>query len=218
MSTSQNGWHVVTSAADLTQLEWITGRVHPALHSIFDALCRRFDAEVEPIRRDWSWGWAYRPIRGRSTGWSNHASGCAIDLNAPAHPIGKANTFTAAERRRIHAILIDFPGIRWGGDYAGRPDDMHFEWIGTPADAARLTERLTEHLEDDMDEQTVRRIFREELHAAFRNDGDRRVLDLGKARIEDPDGDGPALTLARHLYALRRVLGLGKDEESPDPR
>src|SRR4051812_28143633 len=32
------------------------------------------------------WGWAVRPVRGQTTGYSNHAAGAAEDLNATLHP------------------------------------------------------------------------------------------------------------------------------------
>ena len=52
MSTSQNGWLVFTSSASLVSLPWITGRVRPGdVYFVFDYLCRRFNSEVEPIRR-----------------------------------------------------------------------------------------------------------------------------------------------------------------------
>jgi hypothetical protein len=31
-------------------------------------------------------------------------------------------------------------GFKWGGDYRTRPDAMHYEFIGSVADAARLTQ------------------------------------------------------------------------------
>jgi hypothetical protein len=31
-------------------------------------------------------------------------------------------------------------GFRWGGDYINRPDAMHYEFMGSVADAARLTQ------------------------------------------------------------------------------
>lgn len=145
MATSQNGWAAHESSSQMVPLSWITGRVHPATHAIFDHLCRRFQAEVEPIIREHSWGWNHRPIRGRVS-LSNHSSGTAIDLNAPAHPLGKANTFNAAQRAAIRSILADFGGaITWGGDWKSRPDDMHFEVTnGTTAAALkRVTDSLT---------------------------------------------------------------------------
>lgn len=151
VTTSQNGWGV---QPDLEDLSWITGSVRAGVvHTVFDELCVRFDKEVEDIRVDWSWGYAYRPIRGATSGYSNHASGTAIDLNAPAHPLGKRGTFSLRQRRRIHRILRDLDGVvRWGGDYSGRPDEMHFE-IDAGWDAVARVARnieLAEEQEKDM--------------------------------------------------------------------
>lgn len=123
--TSQNGWPVHPTSAGCVSLSWITGRVDPRVHDLLDRFCKRFDAEVEPIIRAHSWGYANRAIRG-STQVSNHASGTAIDLNAPAHPMGKRGTFTQKQERAIRAILRDFPQLTWGEDWK-RPDEMHFE-------------------------------------------------------------------------------------------
>jgi hypothetical protein len=76
------------------------------------------------------WGWAVRPVRGQSSGYSNHASGTAEDLNATKHPRGvpTRNTFSSAEIDEIHKHLATYDGcIRWGGDYQNTPDGMHFE-------------------------------------------------------------------------------------------
>jgi len=128
MATSQNGWPALTAAPSAT-LDWITGRVLPGdVFTIFDYLGRRFNDEVELINPAQSWGWAYRDIRGSSTTLSNHASGTAVDFNAPKHPLGATGTFTAAQTAQIRRILGDLDGVvRWGGDYSGRKDPMHFE-------------------------------------------------------------------------------------------
>jgi hypothetical protein len=114
-------------------------------------VARRFHEEVEPITggvRD-DWGWAYRPIRGKTTGFSNHASATAIDLNATQHPRGVEGTFTAAAeagRARILADLVDEstgePVVRWGEDYTTTVDGMHFE---INADAAAVAPRRDPH-------------------------------------------------------------------------
>ncbi|MBP2370199.1 M15 family metallopeptidase [Pseudonocardia parietis] len=83
------------------------------------------------------WGYAYRAIRG-ATSLSNHASGTAIDWHAPRHPLGKSGTFNAAQVREIRKILAEAGGcIRWGGDYTGRKDEMHFEAVASEAACAR---------------------------------------------------------------------------------
>lgn len=69
---------------------------------------------------------AYNPrkIRGSATKWSNHAYGAAIDLNAAENGFGKG-------KGSIPQPVIDAfkrQGARWGGDYVGRTDPMHFEF------------------------------------------------------------------------------------------
>lgn len=140
---SQNGWSASPSASNFVPFKWITGRVRPGgVKVIFDYLCRRFDAEVEKINPAHSWGWNFRAIRGASR-LSNHASGTAIDLNAPKHPLGAVNTFTKEQVKAIRSILAALDGVvRWGGDYSGRKDEMHFEIVGSPAQVDRVAARL----------------------------------------------------------------------------
>lgn len=195
MATSQNGWPVVTNSAILTPLPWITGRVRPGdVAVILDHLCRRFHNEVEKITKGHSWGWAYRPIRGASGGYSNHASGTAIDLNAPAHPLGKRGTFSARKRRKIEAILRDLDGVvRWGGHYSGRPDEMHFEINATPAAVRRVALRLK--ATKATKGRRVRTIASWNVHVAQDAAGVRKGLEAIIAR-HDPD-----------VIALQEVYG-----------
>ncbi|MCL1871823.1 MAG: M15 family metallopeptidase [Promicromonosporaceae bacterium] len=145
MIASQNGWPVLTTAP-AGRLAWITGRVLPGpVAAVFDYLARRIDAEVEHIDPATSWGWNDRNIRGSSTTRSNHASGTAVDFNAPRHPRGARGTFTPAQAATIRAIVRSLDGVvRWGGDYTVGPvDEMHYELVGTPAQVAALAARLT---------------------------------------------------------------------------
>lgn len=135
MATSQNGWPVQTSgtSSNLVAIPKIMGRVRKgSVATIFEDLVTQFDKYVEDVDRGRDdWGYAYRPIRGQSSGYSNHASGTAIDLNAMLHPRGKQNTFSRAQVAEIRKILARYDGaVRWGGDYNPRiskVDDMHFE-------------------------------------------------------------------------------------------
>jgi hypothetical protein len=116
----------------------------------------RFHVEVEsldmPVREEPGfdeWGWAYRPVRGQRFGFSNHASGSAIDLNAVRHPRGVKGTFTRIDRRAVRRILASTLDsvthrevVRWGETYAGTVDGMHFEIDASPSAVARVAARI----------------------------------------------------------------------------
>jgi len=67
----------------------------------------------------------YNPrfIRGSTSKWSNHAYGAAIDINAEENGFNVAGNIPVA---MIAAFKAE--GARWGGDYKGRTDPMHFEF------------------------------------------------------------------------------------------
>lgn len=69
---------------------------------------------------------------------SNHSWGLAVDLNWDDNPYGgSAHAIPDAV-----AVIWKGRGFRWGGDYAGTRDWMHFEFMGTPAEAARVAASL----------------------------------------------------------------------------
>jgi peptidoglycan hydrolase-like protein with peptidoglycan-binding domain len=109
---------------------------------VLSYVATRFHNEVEGLEWPGNWGYAERAIRG-STQTSNHASGTAIDLNAPRHPLGKVGTFSAAQRNAIRSILNFCEGVvRWGGDYNGRKDEMHFEIDAGEGSVARIANKI----------------------------------------------------------------------------
>lgn len=62
---------------------------------------------------------------------------------SPAHPLGRRGTFTAADVRAIRSILAELGGVvRWGGDYSGRADEMHFEIVDNAAQVTAVAARL----------------------------------------------------------------------------
>jgi peptidoglycan hydrolase-like protein with peptidoglycan-binding domain len=79
------------------------------------------------------WGYAYRTIRGQTTGLSNHASGTAIDLNAPRHGLGAIGTLGVHRSAVIEKARS--LGLRSGAEYTGRKDEMHVE-LNVPLDQA----------------------------------------------------------------------------------
>jgi hypothetical protein len=147
MAKSQNGWPVDESGTlqDRTLIEGVkfpNGVRAGDVRVIFEHLVHRLHTEVERIIPGACWGWFVKTIEG-STSISNHASGTAVDFNATRHPLGVPNTFTSKQQAKIRAILADLDGVvRWGGDYTGRPDDMHFEIVKGAAAVRALASKL----------------------------------------------------------------------------
>jgi hypothetical protein len=130
-AASANGWRVL-GRAECTTIAVPGGQlqVHPKTAAIFADLAARYHSAVEPLVWPGCWGYALRPIKG-SASYSNHASGTAIDLNAPAHPQGVAagKTFTAAQIAAVRELVARYHGVvTWGGEWrAPTVDGMHFE-------------------------------------------------------------------------------------------
>ncbi len=85
-------------------------------------------------------GYASRPIRGSDKTPSNHSWGLAIDINWDKNPMLSGRLVTDMPPQMVS--LWKGLGFAWGGDYRTRKDAMHFEFIGTPAQAAALTAQL----------------------------------------------------------------------------
>lgn len=148
-TTSQNCWPAIAEGDDdrMEQSPWVTGRLLAGdVRTVLDHVAARFDAEVEPVDPDSSWGWGYRTVRGEGDDaetLSNHASGTSIDLNATEHPLGATDTFSDDQVAAIRAILAEVaPVVAWGGDFDGRADEMHFEIVGDAAAVAEVAARL----------------------------------------------------------------------------
>lgn len=80
-----------------------------------------------------------RPITG-GVGYSLHAYGIAADLNWTTNPYGPVLR-TDMPRAMVDEILAITTNngahvFRWGGDYRGNKDAMHYEPICSPADIA----------------------------------------------------------------------------------
>jgi len=107
------------------------------------AFAGEFHALIEPLDAGSldDWGYCYRMVRGTTDKLSNHSSGTAIDLNSTKHPLGKIGTFPAEKVPMIRALAKKY-GLKWGGDYKERKDEMHFEIEVTPAKAKALISSL----------------------------------------------------------------------------
>lgn len=119
-------------------------QVNEHVAPLFDGFCREIADRGYPLDRvKDDWGYAKRKIRGSSTTWSNHAWGLAVDLNATTNPM----TEDSRSHTDMPPWVIDTAsryGLFWGGHYSGaRRDPMHFEYLGTPAQAAQLIRSLS---------------------------------------------------------------------------
>jgi hypothetical protein len=158
MSTTVNGWPVLDSrtTGPLPRLrKWILPGTDRhfllrdgSLGFILAHVILWFHETVErlDLAEDvWDeWGYAVRPVRGQTSGYSNHAGGVAADVNATRHPIGVdvARTFTAKQVALIRRRLRLYRGlVTWGGAWS-RPDGMHFEISRSTLGAAERLARV----------------------------------------------------------------------------
>jgi hypothetical protein len=76
-----------------------------------------------------------RKIAGTNV-WSNHAWAIAIDENWQTNPY--TSPLRTDKPDWLHHRWNRY-GFAWGGDYTGAKDAMHFEFMGTPAQAVAAT-------------------------------------------------------------------------------
>jgi hypothetical protein len=145
MLQSHNGWPASKDAAEIQIISVpiegtkVKVRCAKAVAPLIAGFCKEFHELIEPIdegKLD-DWGYAFRMVRGSTDNLSNHSSGTAIDLNATQHPLGKSGTFPAEKVAMIRALAKKY-GLKWGGDYRNRKDEMHFEIELSEAKVAAL--------------------------------------------------------------------------------
>lgn len=148
MRRSPNGWTVINSTQldrkpfPGTKIIPVPGVRKGDVATVLHYVGSEFNKKVERLKNPGCWGWANRRVLGF---WviSNHASGTAIDLNAPQHPQFRRGTFSASQVREIRKILKFCDGVvRWGGDYRLRKDEMHFEINATSGRVDKLAEKI----------------------------------------------------------------------------
>lgn len=164
MASSQNGWPASADRAAIGVerftvhgVDFVGGVKTGDVATVFTYLVEQLSARVERLVDGWCWGHYFRAVVGGGSALSNHSSGTAIDFNAPNHPIGQTGTFSVSQVHTIHAILAKvFHVVRWGGDYTGRKDEMHFEINADAAAVAAAAKHIRAEMthiaqeEDDM--------------------------------------------------------------------
>lgn len=189
MATTDNGWPAAPDLAlrplVVDGIAFVPGIVdNDDVATVLGYVLTQFHERVEPLRNPGCWGFAYRPNRNDPTHLSRHSGGIAVDANAPAHPNGvpTARTFTPAQVAEVHRILTEVDGaVRWGGDYTGTPDAMHFEIDTDPATLHQVADHLRE---DDMAQyaEQLDQIATDAAAARAAAEKATRLLDRAQAR------------------------------------
>lgn len=140
---AQNGWPVGTKAQLGVQNYLVDGAnqhfaLIPATAPVLCAFLADFNRMVEPINKAGTtfddWAFNQMELIPGQTVYSNHAAGCAVDVNATKH-VWKAikSGFDSHQEATIDHLCAEY-GLRWGWRYLhGWKDPMHFEIIETPA-------------------------------------------------------------------------------------
>jgi D-alanyl-D-alanine carboxypeptidase len=200
MTPDDLGWGSPCPTSKITTFRagGIALTAHRDAAPIFGAFIEDIVSRGYPVAGDIrdDWGYNCRRISG-SNSWSWHAWGLAIDLNALKNPMGPS-------------LITDMPawidevaakyGIFWGGNFNRRKDAMHFELHLTPAQAAKVRDRIGEDMTTD------------ELHEYLSGKRGQAVLQkavisvLRQATDPDPSGDRPASvwfdTVARQVKEI----------------
>ena len=147
MAESYNGWPASPDkgAIGVVQSEWFPGGAKQGdVTTVLRYVAEQLHARVEGIVGGWCWGYNYRANANNPNSLSCHASGTAIDFNAPEHPNGVAGTWTDAQRGEIYAILDEVQGaVHWlDGVDGGTADEMHFEICVDANTLARVAREL----------------------------------------------------------------------------
>jgi hypothetical protein len=130
--TSYNGWPASDDKAsigvepfgDAVGLPFPGGVKAGDVATVLGYVATQLHYRVEPCVAGCDWGHTFKANVNNPSQLSCHASGTAIDYNAPDHPNGSSNTFSDQQVGEIYAILNEVQGaVDWLEGY----DEMHFE-------------------------------------------------------------------------------------------
>lgn len=122
--------------------------VHRRIGRLSDILLDEIERRGHQIRM--LGGYNNRQIfkNGKPTGRpSNHSWGLAIDLNWDKNPETRDGKVHTDVPEWMQDLFNRF-GFAWGGDYrsGGHRDPMHFEFMGSPADADKMTAKAVKEI------------------------------------------------------------------------
>lgn len=188
---SQNGWAAYATTSHFTRFTaagqgWWAANADVAV--VFTEFITRFDREIEEITQrtldDWSY--ANRLVRGSTSTVSNHGSATAIDINALQHPRGARNTYSSAQRAKLHQIrnaITDNSGnpvLRLGEDYSTTVDGMHVEVNANATKVRQAANKIRKKQEDDVSFKDKHKLTAADVKAY-----DQAGLKVGQTRTYD---------------------------------
>ncbi len=137
---SGDGAEVAGLAVARAPLSGVGVSVHRRMARLVALLLAETERRGYLLRSGQCWGYVCRAIAGTTVA-SNHSWGLAVDVNSLTNPHQFPRrtdlpTWTPLFWNRF--------GFAWGGSYNddghnGKADSMHFEFMGTPADADAMT-------------------------------------------------------------------------------
>jgi hypothetical protein len=166
---SANGWRAYPGTETFVRFTaagrgwWAANRdVATVLGHWIDWYDRVIERVILPGEIYDDWSHAFRPVRGQVTGYSNHGSATAVDINATRHPRGVKGTFSSAQRELMRKKLTSpelcddagLPVLRLGEFYSSTVDGMHVEVnvnAARIAQAAKKIRALSAPEGDDME-------------------------------------------------------------------
>jgi len=101
----------------------IAPAVMAAMTEIWDACDHDHKKVWKAGASDWGGCFNIRRIAG-SNSYSNHSWACALDLSPSTNGFNMKTTLSA-----VTVKAFKKQGALWGGDYKGRKDPMHFEFV-----------------------------------------------------------------------------------------
>lgn len=213
------GWGPGWPTPRVKDMAWITVRgvtmpngVHKLIAPIVTMLLEETMRRGYALTPGWCWGYANRPISGSATA-SNHSWGLAVDLNAPTNPHRRPLT---TDMPRWLPELWETWGFRWGGSYTGKPDAMHYEFMGSPTDARHAAMRLEQV--GTIEEAQVVRIVGQHISTALIGKGYVATNELGEVYAwQTADHGGYNRLKPEQRLGDRKIIGIHHDtRNAPD--